>query len=250
LNGQVQNRILRATPHNRGLLSVRSQPDFSMKFELDRFNRDVPDEELLLDLVTAASKLKEQGRTLTYRSYKAFGKYSAGTIAVRFGSWNDGLRKAELAPNEEKDVPIEDLFDNLKLVWIAKGKQPVYRDMSAPPSQYTASIYNDRFGGWRKALEEFVASVDQEHDELISYEVEVKKSSGTKRTKRDPSLALRFLVLKRDRFSCVACGQSPATIPGLVLEIDHVIAWVNGGETIEENLQALCFDCNRGKGAT
>jgi hypothetical protein len=221
-----------------------------MKFELETFNRNVTDEDLLQDLVTTEAKLKAQGKRLTFRSYREFGKYSASTIGVRFGSWNDGLRKAGLAPSEEKNVSVEALFDNLKLVWIAKGRQPVYRDMSSPPSQYTASIYNDRFGGWRRALEEFVASVDYEQEELLNYEVEVKSSKGTKRTKRDPSLALRFFVLKRDNFCCVACGRSPATAPGLVLEIDHVIPWSNGGETIEENLQTLCFDCNRGKGAT
>jgi hypothetical protein len=183
-----------------------------MKFELGTFNRNVTDEELLQDLVATDAKIKEQGKKLTFRSYNEFGKYSASTIGVRFGTWNDGVRSAGLAPSEERNVHIEVLFDNLKLVWIAKGKQPVYRDMSAPPSKYTASIYNDRFGGWRKALEDF--------------------------------------VLKRDRFCCVSCGQSPATVAGLVLEIDHKLAWSKGGETIEENLQTLCFDCNRGKGAS
>ena len=221
-----------------------------MKFELDTFNRNVPDHELLQDLVAVNAQLKAQGKRLTFRSYREFGKYSSGTIGVRFGSWNDGLLKAGLTPSEEKNVPIEALFDNLKLVWIAKGRQPVYRDMSVAPSQYTASIYNDRFGGWRNALEEFVASVDQEQSEILNYEVEVKSSKGTKRTKRDPSLALRFFVLKRDRFRCVDCGRSPATVAGLVLEIDHDLAWSKGGETIEENLKTLCFDCNRGKGAT
>src|SRR3972149_5707568 len=100
-----------------------------MKFELETFNRNVTDEDLLQDLVATDAKLKEQGKRLTFRSYKEFGKYSAGTIAVRFGSWNDGLRKAGLATSEEKNVSIEALFDNLKLVWIAKGRQPVYRDM-------------------------------------------------------------------------------------------------------------------------
>jgi hypothetical protein len=221
-----------------------------MKFELDTFNRNVPDEELLQDLMAADAKLKAQGKTLTFRSYRKFGNYAATTIGVRFGSWNDGLRRAGITPSQEKNVPIEALFDNLKLVWIAKGRQPVCRDMGVAPSQYTASIYNDRFGGWRKALEEFVASVDQEQNELLNYEVEVKSSRGTKRTKRDPSLALRFFVLKRDRFCCVACGRSPATVAGLVLEVDHDFAWSKGGETIEENLKTLCFDCNRGKGAT
>jgi len=60
-----------------------------MKFELGTFNRNVTDEDLLQDLVAADAKLKEQGKRLTSRSYKEFGKYSADTIGVRFGSWND-----------------------------------------------------------------------------------------------------------------------------------------------------------------
>ena len=106
-----------------------------MKFELAKFNRNVPDEELLQDLVAADAALKAQGKRLTFRSYKKFGKYSRSTICVRFGSWNDGLRRAGITPSEEKNVSIEALFDNLKLVWIAKGKQPVYRDMGVAPSQ-------------------------------------------------------------------------------------------------------------------
>jgi len=220
-----------------------------MKFELAAFHRDVPNEDLLRDLAAVDAKLKTLGDSLTYRSYRRFGSYSAATMAVRFGSWNDALRKAGISLTEEKNVSPEDLFDNLKFVWIAKGEQPVSRDMSVVPSRYTASTYASRFGSWRKALQEFVASVDQEEAEIRNYEVEVKSRKSTKRTKRDPSLALRFLVLKRDRFSCVACGRSPALVLGLVLEIDHHIAWSAGGETIEANLKTLCFDCNRGKGA-
>jgi len=29
--------------------------------------------------------------------------------------------------------------------------------------------------------------------------------------------------------------------------VDHITAWSNGGETILENLQTLCSDCNLGK---
>lgn len=220
-----------------------------MKFELQNFNRNVPDKALLEDLATAGITLKARGRSVTFCSYKGIGKYAPSTIVARFGSWNDGLRAAGLAPTEEKNISVQTPFDNLKLVWIAKGKQPVYRDMSFPPSLYTGTTYNDRFGGWRNSLEAFVATVKQEEVELHKFEASVKSRKVLKRTARDPSLALRFLVLKRDRFCCVACGRSPATVASLVLEIDHVLAWSKGGETIEENLQTLCFDCNRGKGA-
>ncbi|MCY2980904.1 MAG: HNH endonuclease [Planctomycetota bacterium] len=221
-----------------------------MKFELDSFNRNVSDEDLLRDLVAVYTKLSALGEKLTARAYKKHGgKYSAQTIHVRFGSWNDGVRRAGIKTCQEKNISIEDLFDNLKLVWISKGKQPVSRDMNSLPSRYRTMTYIDRFGSWRKALEEFVTTVEKEQFNLHNIEIEVKKSKGTKRTKRDPSLALRFLVLKRDRFCCVACGQSPSNAPGLELEIDHKLAWSKGGETIEENLQTLCFNCNRGKGA-
>ncbi len=74
-----------------------------MKFELETFNRNVPDEELLRDLAAVDAKLNALGKTLTYRSYGSLGIYTAGTIAVRFGSWNDALRKAGISPKQEKN---------------------------------------------------------------------------------------------------------------------------------------------------
>jgi 5-methylcytosine-specific restriction endonuclease McrA len=64
---------------------------------------------------------------------------------------------------------------------------------------------------------------------------------------RDPSLRVRWRVLKRDRFSCAACGASPAKDQAVELHVDHVFPWSKGGETTLENLQALCQRCNLGK---
>jgi 5-methylcytosine-specific restriction endonuclease McrA len=218
-----------------------------MKFELEKFHRFVTDDELIHDLTAVEAKLKLLKKNLTFRSYKELGKFSTSTFTERFGTWNEALKKAGFEPTQEKNISLQALFDNLKIVWISKGKQPVFRDMNTPPSQYSASVYTDRLGGWRNALEEFVKSVNNEQEELEKYEVQVKKHILTKRTKRDPSLTLRFFVLKRDNFRCVACGCSPATHPEVTLEVDHIIPWSKGGETIEENLQTLCNNCNRGK---
>ncbi len=54
---------------------------------------------------------------------------------------------------------------------------------------------------------------------------------------------LRFQILERDGFACRSCGAKNC------LEIDHIIPKSKGGLTIESNLQVLCGDCNRGKGA-
>ncbi|QWY74210.1 homing endonuclease associated repeat-containing protein [Ferrovum myxofaciens] len=86
----------------------------------------------------------------------------------------------------ERNISTEALFDNLKLVWIAKGKQPVFRDMSVPPSQYTAQTYTTRFGGWRKALEEFVISVNQEQNDILSYEAEIKTTGSPREQNATP----------------------------------------------------------------
>jgi len=78
---------------------------------------------------------------------------------------------------------------------------------------------------------------------------ENNKSSNTllHKTTRDINLRLRFLIMKRDNFKCCICGRSPATTPNLELHIDHIKPWSKGGETVPENLQTLCSDCNLGK---
>ncbi|MDC0273915.1 HNH endonuclease [Planctomycetaceae bacterium] len=207
------------------------------------------DQELLDDLAAASRQLQSTGKKLTFRSYREVGNYSSSTIAARFGSWNNALKKAGLILNEEKDVSIDELFDNLKLVWIAKGKQPVYRDMSCPPSKYAGSTYNSRFGGWRNALKKFVTAFEHESINLTSSTRENRKRIQ-KRASRNPPLSLRFFVLKRDNFRCNGCGRSPASTSGLELEVDHIQPWSKGGDTVATNLQTLCFDCNRGKGAS
>lgn len=58
-------------------------------------------------------------------------------------------------------------------------------------------------------------------------------------------LSLRFEVLKRDNYRCRLCGKS--TPDGARLEVDHLVPASKGGSDVIENLQTLCFECNRGK---
>ena len=46
--------------------------------------------------------------------------------------------------------------------------------------------------------------------------------------------------------ACI-CGNSTHEEPNLLLEIDHIIPVSKGGCTVEDNLQTLCWKCNRSK---
>ena len=58
---------------------------------------------------------------------------------------------------------------------------------------------------------------------------------------------LREYIKARDNYTCCTCGISTFAEPNLLLEIDHIIPVSKGGYTVEENLQTLCWKCNRAK---
>lgn len=58
---------------------------------------------------------------------------------------------------------------------------------------------------------------------------------------------LREFIKTRDNFTCCSCGNSTHLEPNLLLEIDHIIPVAKGGRTVEDNLQTLCWKCNRAK---
>jgi hypothetical protein len=60
-------------------------------------------------------------------------------------------------------------------------------------------------------------------------------------------IRLRFDILSRDGYCCQACGAKAAD--GAELHIDHIHPVSKGGTNDPVNLQALCRDCNLGKGA-
>ncbi len=53
---------------------------------------------------------------------------------------------------------------------------------------------------------------------------------------------MRFLALKRDGYNCRLCGKA-----GSEPEVDHILPVSRGGANDMDNLQTLCWVCNRGK---
>ena len=60
-------------------------------------------------------------------------------------------------------------------------------------------------------------------------------------------LTLRQFILERDKYTCKFCGNSTSKEPNLLLEVDHIIPVSKWGESTPQNLQTLCWKCNRSK---
>lgn len=219
-----------------------------MKFELEEYHRGITDDELITELKRVALKLNKTA--LNRVDNDDHGKYGTTTYIRRFGSWFNALEKAGLEKTRTPmNLPEEELFKNLEEIWIKLGRQPRYAEVQKPLSKYHVGTYENRYGTWRNALEKFVAYINNE--ENLSSEEAIKNIEAEPisrhKTSRTINWRLRFIVMRRDNFKCKSCGRSPATDPSIILHVDHVKAWANGGETILENLQTLCSKCNIGK---
>ena len=214
------------------------------RFKLSRVSGvPVSDEELIADLKRVALLL--HSNTVPQKKYGVVGTFHYSTVIRRFGSWNNALHLAGLSLSNEVEISDDRLFENLLVLWQHLGRQPRRSELSSPPSTLSQTPYNRRFGSWTASLEAFVNYANDGGIESPSTQTNSETTGRT--TGRDPSLRLRWHVLQRDRFTCCACGRSPATTAGVELHVDHVVPWSKGGETILNNLQTLCSVCNLGK---
>lgn len=211
-----------------------------MKFQLESHNRNIPDQELIDDLIRVAKELGKD--KVTIDEYNDKGNYHNTTLHRRFGSWFNALEKAGLKKTRNLNISNEELFENLVGTWTNLGRQPKYNDLTKNVSKYSSGTYEKRFGSWRKALEAFINWVNEGETPDVS---EAKVNKKTKRTPRNINWRLRAMVLMKDGARCKLCGTTPQD--GSKLHVDHIVAWANGGETELENLQILCEQCNIGK---
>ncbi len=92
------------------------------------------------------------------------------------------------------------------------------------------------------------AAKDVTHPPAVTNTDEDKPSLEWMATERAKLTAgLRYLVLRRDNYTCQVCGKRQADENYVRLEVDHKIAVSEWGRTEERNLWTLCRECNRGK---
>ena len=220
--------------------------------------------DMISDLQRVAEKICK--KTFTTSEYSQYGQYSRSVFLRKFGSWNAALKAADLEPfdhplggGSKNKVSEYACLEEIERIWIMLGRQPTTTDIKNGISKYSLHTFERRFGSWRKALEFFVSYMNGEQEvektDKIDDDIQlpddiqdrIENEMPRHKTKRDINLRMRFLVMKRDNFKCCMCGRSPATTPGLELHIDHIVPWSKGGETVIDNLQTLCSDCNLGK---
>ncbi len=81
--------------------------------------------------------------------------------------------------------------------------------------------------------------------EEVSAKIKFRKSAAGQRALM--TARLREHIKARDLYSCKTCQISVSAEPHLLLEVDHIMPVSKGGLSIEENLQTLCWKCNRSK---
>jgi hypothetical protein len=214
------------------------------EFKLKPWNRGITNDELIEDMKRVAALLGKN--TLKYDEYPKYGRCASRVFETRFGSWNAALQASGLEVSRRQNILNEELFENMERVWVALGRQPRRQEVKRPLSDISWETYEKRFGGWRNALEAFVSYANGDSSQLATRE----NSMQTSRESRFPDLRMRWRVLTRDSFRCVSCGRSPAIEYGVILHVDHIIPWIKGGRTEDNNLQTLCDRCNLGKSDT
>jgi hypothetical protein len=193
---------------------------------------------VLTDVRRVAKKLRTHHLLLT--QYLTHGKFSPTLIYRHYQTWSNLLATAGLAPSTYHPRTTDHaLLQNLESLWNHLGRQPTCLDLIPPHSRFGLTPYQRRFGGYQNALAAFVHWKQTNH--LPAPEKRHHK------TTRSINWRLRYEILKRDHFKCQSCGQSPATHPNVRLQVDHKTPWTKGGETLRENLQTLCDQCNIGK---
>lgn len=102
-------------------------------------------------------------------------------------------------------------------------------------------------GGY--AQRSFTFSMDEVHiSQLIAaLENKLTYKEFAKEQRRLMTKKLRESIKIRDNYTCCNCHNSIQKEPNLLLEIDHIIPISKGGCTTEDNLQTLCWKCNRSK---
>ena len=212
------------------------------KFDLNAKKIRISSGELLSSLEKFAEKINF--RYFTTHEYNDWNSKIAcyGTICDRFGSWKKALKIIGIEGGRERKYSPDELIQNLENIWKEIDYPPGKRQLAKYGQKISENSYKTVWGSVRLACE----SLAKYHEGKITHQ---KLLSGIveKNIRKTIPLTIRWAVLKKDNYTCIKCGQSPAKNNNVELEIDHILPVAKGGTNNIENLQTLCKKCNQGK---
>lgn len=165
------------------------------------------------------------------------------TVINRFGSWRKALALVGIEGGRIRTCDAEELMTNLERIWHELGHRPGAHELRWR-GRFGPFPYRARWGSVRRACQ----LLSDHRRGRMTREALLRPRPDERRSIRAKlPLEIRWTILKRDRYRCAACGKSPATQPGIELEVDHILPVCRGGTNHESNLRTLCNPCNQGK---
>lgn len=156
---------------------------------------------------------------------------------------------------KERDTIIEGIIEKIPFLIKVFDKKKMIRKLGFDNIDFS-QLYFPRYtfkyisSGGNSSMQCNVVLDIENLDRFIDYLsniIKFRKSVAGQRALM--TTKLREIIKKRDNYTCCNCGNSIYNEPNLLLEIDHIIPLSKNGLTTEDNLQTLCWKCNRKKGA-
>ena len=199
------------------------------------------DDEIIQDVLSVKNRLGID--LLTGREYYKHGSFGSKAIIKHFGSWGKlvdrlGFKKAAVHVKHTQS----ELFGMMKALWDEKGRRPTMAEYEKY-SGHTQKYILARFKSWSDFLSKFLIYANGGGISVVP-QVVSKPSIGS----RGISKKLRYLVMKRDNWTCVLCGVKRTSTNDVQLHVDHILPYSKGGKTVMSNLRTLCSTCNLGRG--
>lgn len=88
---------------------------------------------------------------------------SVSTVKKYYESWNEAVEAAGLVVNERRDVPDEELLEELTRLADEQDGSPRVYDMDQE-GRFAPSTYSERFGSWNEALEAAGLELNKQQD--------------------------------------------------------------------------------------
>lgn len=225
VNAVYQNRFHRNVPEKRDYYE-----SLNSKSQFDRFD----------SVKYAAGIVREEYKTFetevrlvraNRETYREYAHRCSGILSTRHAPQNLPrlFKKAGSWEYFENEV-----FQKCMLHPVLESKIIVHWSYTSPKGR---NHYSDSCEYVTAHIARFLMSAQQR--------AEYEQSAKYQRSLLTP--ALRYKVLRRDGYRCQICGRSAKD--GVELEVDHIVPVSRGGKTEMSNLQTLCRECNRGKGA-